>query len=129
MQITEEALTSWLESEGFTIVEFSGVDDWGYTSISRREVGLSVDLLTHQRVPVLLHECLHVHYGHVGEQDQATEERIDEEVARLLVDPAEYAFWEGQYGWNTGGIASALGLPRWVIQAYRRRLARNANGC
>lgn len=122
MRVTEKALTSWLESEGYVLVEDDSLELWGWTSVQRRTVALHPRLKQFQRVPVLLHECFHVHYGHEGRQSQAVEDRINEEVARLLVDPAEYAFWESQYGWNTGGIAAALEVPRWVVEAYRRTL-------
>lgn len=49
---------------------------------------------------------------------------IDEQVALTLNDPVEYAFWESEYGWSTGGVAHAMELPRWVVEAYRRVLTR-----
>lgn len=120
---TKEALTAWLAGEGFTVVSFMGDGAlWGYTSLEHREVGLWEGLRQFQVEPTLLHECLHVHRGDHGHQAQAVEDRIDEQVARLLVDPREYALAEERYGWHTGGIAVALDLPRWVIQAYRRHL-------
>ena len=125
MWVDERPLTDWLAGEGFTVVEFDGNGRlWGYTSQDRREVGLWRGLLERQRVPTLLHECAHVRAGHDGHQSQAVEEKIDEEVAKALVDPMEYAFAESQLGGSTPGIASWLGMPRWVIEAYQRVLVR-----
>lgn len=127
MGITESALTQWLNGEGFTVVEFSEDSTvWGYTCPVRREVALRANLRTFQRVPTLLHECWHVHLRHDGHQSPATEAWINERVAHLLVDADEYAWAESQYGWHTGGIAHALELPRWVVEAYRRVLARQS---
>lgn len=123
--ITEPLIVEWLHREGFALVDYvSAEGPWGWTSQEQRMVGLRTDLLTFQRVPVLLHECLHVYEGHSGHQEQGVEDRIDERVALLLVDPAEYAHYERSYGWSSGGIAASLGLPRWVVQAYRRTLAK-----
>lgn len=74
-------------------------------------------------VPVLAHETFHAAARHDGHQSPPVESRIDEAVAQAIINPADYEFWESQYGWSTGGIASALNLPRWTIEAYRRKLA------
>lgn len=124
VRISEDQVADWLAAQGFRVVEFTHANVWGWTDLRRREVGLNRALLVRQRVPVLLHECEHVRRQDQGHQCQAVEDEIDETVALLLVNPGEYAFWEGQLGWSTGGIASALDLPRWVIEAYRRRLER-----
>lgn len=126
--ITEKALIEWLTGEGFTVVEFEGSSLWGFTDHANRVVGVDAALLDRQRVPTLLHECYHVRLGHEGHQSAAVEAWINEQVAATLVDPVEYAYWEGQYGWSTGGIAAALELPRWVVDAYRRRLGRIVAG-
>ena len=89
-------------------------------------IALHPDLLERQKLPVLLHEALHHSRQDQGHQSPAVEARIDEQVALMLVDPVDYAFCESQFGWSTGGIAAELDLPRWVIQAYRRSLARAA---
>ena len=75
-------------------------------------------------LPVLAHETFHAAARHDGHQAAPVESRIDEAVAQAIIDPADYRFWETQYGWSTGGIASALNLPRWVVEAYRRKLAK-----
>lgn len=125
MGIDETALTAKLADEGFSVVEFKGDGAmWGYTCLRRREVGIWRGLLLRQRVPTLLHEYIHVLLGHDGHQEDATERRINEEVARVLIDTDTYADAEVMYGWNAGAIASELDLPRWVIEAYRRTLER-----
>ena len=75
-------------------------------------------------VPILAHETFHAAARHDGHQSPAIEARIDEAVAAAIIDPADYKFWETQYGWSTGGIAAALNQPRWIIEAYRRKLAK-----
>lgn len=120
----EEALHRWLGGEGFSFREFEGDGTlWGYTSQSTKEVGLWVGLRRFQRLPTLMHECLHVRRGDDGHQPQAVEARIDEAVAVALVDRERYAWAESQYGWHAGAIAAELEVPKWVIQAYRRTLA------
>lgn len=77
------------------------------------------------RPATLAHEIIHAHNTHDGHQNQTIEQRIDEAVAKAIIDPTEYAYWEEQYGWRTGGIAKELDQPRWVVEAYRRYLAKN----
>lgn len=75
-------------------------------------------------VATLAHETIHAASGHAGHQPDGVEDRIDEVVAACMVDPDEYAYWESEYGCHAGGIAAAMGLPRGVVAAYRRHLAR-----
>ena len=125
MTLSYESLLHTLDGEGVRVVETrSGMsgDRAGWYCRQSRTIGLHPDLLDRQRLPVLLHEWFHHLRGDDGPQSAAVEALIDERVAEVLVDASEYAFWEAQYGWHTGGIAHALGLPRWVVQAYRRHL-------
>lgn len=123
--INEEALRRWLSEEGFVIVSFKGDGTlWGYTCQTRKEVGLWTGLLSFQIIPTLLHEAIHVSRDDHGHQSASVEQRIDESVAQLLVVPERYAWAEMQYGCHGGVIARELGLPRWVIEAYQRMLAR-----
>lgn len=124
--IGEDQIRGWLSAQGVTLIEtVDGMwgDRVGWYDHARGIVAVHPHLLARQRVPVLLHECEHVRRQDQGHQCQAVEDEIDETVAMMLVNPAEYAFWEDQLGWRTGGIAAALDLPRWVIEAYRRHLA------
>lgn len=122
--ISEEALTVWLAGQGVTVVEVDGGGDLGWYDLGARTVALRRDVLPSHRVPVLMHECYHVARDDDGHQDRRVEEWIDEEVACRLVSLPAYAVAEDHYGWNTGAIACELDLPRWVVQAYRRRLTR-----
>ena len=131
IRITEKALQHFFDSQGVEVVEtLEGmtVDRQGWYNHAKRLVGVHPDLLERQRVPVLLHEAFHVLRHDDGEQPQAVEDRINEDVALLLVNPADYAFWESEFGWNAGGLAAALDLPRWVIEAYRRALSKSLVG-
>lgn len=85
---------------------------------------LDKNLADFERVPVLLHEMVHVERQDNGHQSARVERWIDEQVALRLIDPFEYAHAESELGWHTGGIAAELDVPRWVVQAYRRVLER-----
>lgn len=122
--IKENALLDQLRREGVTVIETELDGAWGYCDAKSRTIYLQAGMTAGHRVATLLHEAAHYFRGDDGEQPRAVEDRIDEAVARLLVDPREYAFWESQHGWHTGGTAAALDLPHWVIRAYRRTLER-----
>ena len=74
--------------------------------------------------PVLAHELEHVRRGHTGPQGPGIERLIDERVARLFVDPVRYARAEGLVGPDPVLIADELGLPAWVVRAFRLPRAR-----
>lgn len=97
---------------------------WGFYHAPTRAILLSRKLPESWILPTLAHETIHAYYEHNGHQDESTERRVNEAVALALVDPAEYAFWENQYGGKAGGIAAKLGLPKWTIEAYQRHLAK-----
>lgn len=73
----------------------------------------------------LAHEYIHAWHGHDGPQPEAVERRVDEKAAMLLVSPVLYEQAEALYGPHPGAIAKELGLPRWVIEAWRRVIARS----
>lgn len=60
---------------------------------------------------LLAHKTFHAAAQHDGHQTAAVESRIDEAVAQAVINAADYRFWESRYGWSTGGIAAALGVP------------------
>lgn len=128
-RITETDVLRAFAQEGVAVLEtrdgMTG-DMVGWYSLQDRAVGIHPDLMQRQRLAVLLHEWHHHVRGDDGHQSPAVEARIDEDVAQSLVDPVDYAFCETQWGWSTGGIAAELEVPRWVIEAYRRVLAREA---
>lgn len=122
---TLESLTAWCEKHQVALFldtdmpgDWQGIyiDDLRAIYINRRTPAAWV-------LPVLAHETFHAAARHDGHQAAPIEARIDEAVAQAIIDPADYRFWETQYGWSTGGIASALNLPRWTVEAYRRKLA------
>lgn len=78
----------------------------------------------HVAVPTILHELHHHLRGDDGPQTAAVEARIDRLVARELITPAAYAAAECVTGGGSGPIAVELGLPRWVVGAYRSTLRR-----
>ena len=120
------ALLDQLAREGVRVMraELPGDMDGAYM-LRSRTILLDTELRDWQVLPVLLHETMHWHRGDDGPQCERVERQIDETVARLLVDPDAYRLAEARYGWHTGGIATELDLPRWVIQAYRRTIERD----
>lgn len=119
----EDALTDWLHSEGITISEAvlpAGL--WGLWDWERRRILVRAGMPAHYRYPALLHEAMHYLEGHRGHQCAKVERAINRRVALHLVNPAEYEAAEREYGWHTAAIATALTLPKWVIQAYRDHL-------
>lgn len=72
----------------------------------------------------LAHEYVHAILGHDGPQEAHIEARVDRRAACLLVSPAEYILAERLYGCDVGAIAEELGVPVWVVVAYREALAR-----
>lgn len=125
-RIQLDALLDHLAGEGVRVAraDLPGDIDGAYL-LRSRTILLDTGLATWELLPTLLHETMHWHRGDDGPQSARVEHDIDETVARLLVDPNEYRHAEDRYGWHTGGIATELDLPRWVIQAYRRVLAAN----
>lgn len=122
---TLDSLADWCEKHQvglFLDVRLPG-DYWGFYSDIARAIYIGRRTPASWVVPVLAHETFHAAAGHDGHQSPPVEARIDEAVAAAIINPADYRFWETQYGWSTGGIASALNLPRWVVEAYRRKLA------
>lgn len=75
----------------------------------------------------LAHEYVHATLGHDGPQEAHIEARVDRRAARLLVSPAEYVLAERLYGCDVEAIAEELGVPVWVVVAYREALARRVH--
>lgn len=82
-------------------------------------------LSTMHTLATLAHEYVHALSGHDGPQPEAVERRVDEKAAMLLVSPVLYEQAEAVYGAHPGAIAKELGLPRWVIEAWQRVVARS----
>lgn len=76
---------------------------------------------TSQRA-TLAHEYVHALRGHDGPQSASMEQCVDRQAARLLISPAEYALAERLHEGNPVGIAEDLGVPVWVVEAYRQAL-------
>lgn len=123
---TIETLTAWCENNQVKLCMESGnlADLWGAYHEGTRTIYVSRFAPSSWVLPILAHETFHAAARHDGHQSPPVEARIDEAVAAAIINPAEYRFWETQYGWSTGGIAAALNQPRWIIEAYRRKLAK-----
>ncbi|WP_172120664.1 hypothetical protein [Actinomyces faecalis] len=98
---------------------------WGLYSHRECVITLRAGMSESQEVAALLHEMEHARRGDDGHQTQAVERRIDETVAHALIAAEEYAHAEALTGArDSGAIAAEMGLPRWVVAAYRRTLRR-----
>ena len=76
-----------------------------------------------QRRCVLAHEISHARHLDEGcRMDRWSERRADQEAAKMLIDPMEYAYAETVYEGNVMGMARELNVLPWVIEAYRERL-------
>lgn len=72
---------------------------------------------------VLAHEISHARHMDAGcRVDKWVERRADQEAAKMLIDPMEYAYAETIYEGNVMGMARELNVLPWVIEAYRERL-------
>ena len=115
----------WMAAHGVTVVEVDMLGTmWGCYCLREHAVALRPGLTDMQRRAALMHEAQHVLRGDDGHQGRRVEDRINETVACQMVDLMEYARTETEYGWNSGAIAVDLGVPKWVVQAYRRVLDR-----
>ena len=84
---------------------------------------LDCDLTSEQRCCVLAHEISHARHLDEGcRMDRWSERRADQEAAKMLIDPLEYAYAEAVYEGNVMGMARELNVLPWVIEAYRERL-------
>lgn len=98
---------------------------WGVYSHRERTITLRAGMSEGQEVAALLHEMEHARRGDDGHQTRAVERRIDETVAHRLITAEEYARAEALTGGRgSGAIAAEMGLPKWVVSAYRRTLRR-----
>ena len=90
-----------------------------------RTIYLREDMADAVALPTLLHEMEHARRGDDGHQSRAVERRIDETVAHTLITADDYARAEAVTGArDSGAIAVEMGVPRWVVSAYRRTLRR-----
>lgn len=90
-----------------------------------RTIYLREDMADAVALPTLLHEMEHARRGDDGHQSRAVERRIDETVAHTLITADDYARAEAVTGArDSGAIAVKMGVPRWVVSAYRRTLRR-----
>lgn len=124
-EVSEDPLIDWLMSEGVRIEEvMTPKGYWGAYSHHERNIYLRRALPSHYRLPTLLHETQHYLREDEGHQAARVECGIDEYVAALLINEADYRFAESQIGPSIAGLAVELEVPKWVIRAYRRTLVR-----
>ncbi|WP_461004603.1 M78 family metallopeptidase domain-containing protein [Trueperella pyogenes] len=121
MTLTE--LISLVESHGIT-VSWGHVYSLGTYHHPTATIWLDYALASYPRqaLGVLAHEYVHALRGHDGPQSASMERCVDRQAARLLISPAEYALAERLHEGNAVGIAEELGVPVWVVVAYREVL-------
>lgn len=116
--VTIDTITGWLETRNIDI-QYTPLVDGFHAAYNGSRILISTDLPEAYRLPTLAHETVHVHNLHTGPQPASVERQIDRLVANTLIDPAEYALWEREYDGHPGGIARALNLPIWVVEAFQ----------
>lgn len=122
---TLDTLLSRCQAQGVTVTWTHLPPGWeGAWHRSSRTIHLAPRLADWQAIPVLLHEMTHAHLDHDGHQAAAVERRIDEAVARTLLDHQQVALAEAAVGHHPGALATELDVPVWVIEAWRRTLRR-----
>lgn len=122
---TLDALLSHCASDGITVTWTPMPTGWeGAWHRRQRTIYLDTRLADWQAVPVLMHEMTHAHLDHDGHQAPAVERRIDEAVARTLLDHHQVARAETVVGHHPGALATELDVPVWVIEAWHRTLRR-----
>ncbi|MEW6894499.1 ImmA/IrrE family metallo-endopeptidase [Trueperella pyogenes] len=103
-------------------VAFLPLEDAGLYIHSRRLIVVDSRLPEALQRATLAHEYVHALRGHDGPQSASVERCVDRQAARLLISPAEYALAERLHEGNPVGIAEDLGVPVWVVEAYRQAL-------
>lgn len=128
-RVTAASLTALLlvcEYQGIA-VRWDHLPDrlWGVYSHHDRTITLRAGMSEGQEVATLLHEMEHARRGDDGHQDHAVEQRINRTVACQLITLDDYARAEAITGArDSGPIALELGLPKWVVSAFRQTLRR-----
>lgn len=123
--IDESALVRRLSADGVAVVDARMERTlWGLYYLDRRLIVINDRLGQRQRIHALLHESVHHLRADDGPQSQCVEDRVDEEVATMLIDPDEYRISEDRYGWDVPSLALDLGVCQRTVRAYRRHLRR-----
>lgn len=121
--ISEDDVMEWVSAAGLVVVEgHTPKGMWGAYSRPLSTIYLRRGMPRMFRVPTILHELQHHARGDNGPQCKKVEDRIDEDVARMLINPVEFALAEDAHGGHVGGIATDLEVPQWVVKAFRRTL-------
>lgn len=120
---TIDALLTECDEQGIFVREVRLPPGWdGAYHRPSRTIYLAAGMRDCDAVPVLMHELEHAARGDDGHQADCVETRINRAVACRLITAEEYAEAERVAGHYSGAIADELGLPRWVVSAYRQTL-------
>lgn len=120
---TIDALLTQCDEQGIFVREIAMPPDWeGAYHRPSSTIYLRAGMCETDAVPTLMHELEHAARRDDGHQAPSVEARIDRAVACRLITPGEYAAAEAVAGHYSGAIAAELGLPRWVVSAYRQTL-------
>lgn len=121
--MTEEQLLAELETMGITVDtrKLTGTLR-GYYNHREHLIAIRQGLSYSQRRTALAHELVHARRGDDGHQGPDVERRVDQEAARLLISPVEYALAERIHGPNVAAIARELEVTVSMVEAYRQAL-------
>lgn len=122
--MTVEELEQFIESHGVHIVYLPSMEHNGQYCRTLNTIFVNARLhsLPKNVISTLAHEYAHHLLGHDGPQPACEEERADRLAAQMLITPAEYALAERLHEGNAVGLAEELGVPIWVVKAYREAL-------
>lgn len=121
---SENALYDYATVRGIRI-ENADIKELGRYYHQYRLIVLNKALTSFQIPPVLMHELCHAHRQDIGHQSKEIELAIEKHIARLLVNPQEYARAEAETQGNIYGMAFYLNLPIRVVANYRNFLSVN----
>ena len=122
--ISLESLIAIVEAAGFCVA---------WTQLHRSKAGYhhptktiwmdyGLDSRPNHAISTLAHEFIHAQRGDDGPQPRWVESLCDEEAARFLISPAEYALAESIYGPHPAQIATELGVTQTIVEAYQRTI-------
>ncbi|MCF2705841.1 ImmA/IrrE family metallo-endopeptidase [Arcanobacterium haemolyticum] len=121
--MTENQLIADLERQGVHVV-YLPFPTAGVYYHAQRLIIIDTRQPPSCQLAALAHEYVHAKHEHDGCQREEVELHVDEEAARLIISPAEYALAEQLYEPHPATIADELGVSTSLVEAYQRTLAK-----
>lgn len=109
---------------GYTVERARMVHRLGVCDTHQRTIFLDHRLNDERARFILAHELGHARRGHDGHMDKHTENTLDEEAARRIIDPGAYARAEAIWEDDDMRLAEEIETCTEAVRAYRRHLER-----